>query len=135
MQGPHHVAQKSMTMTLPASSALVMVLVLAGPSSTVRVNSGAGFPSKAMTLGTLGFRQRIDLRIVLGSCVYECKVLWKLGGDAPAFQPNCSIAICWPFGSPRENFSGSTFISIDEIRLEVGSTETTKPFVLCRTRS
>ena len=46
---------------------------------------------------------------------------------APAFQPNCSIANSCPFGNPRENCSGSTFISIEEISLVAGSTVRRKP--------
>ena len=49
MQGPHQVAQKSMTTTLPARSALVTVRVLPGPSSRVRRKSGAGLPIVSCT--------------------------------------------------------------------------------------
>ena len=81
MQGPHHVAQKSITTTFPASSALVIVFVFPGPSRTVRVNSGAGLPSKRMVLRSLPVGQRVDLGKALGSLVHEGMVLRKFGGD------------------------------------------------------
>ena len=49
MQGGHQVAQKSIRTTLPARSALLTFFVLSGPSSTVRVKSGAGLPTSSWT--------------------------------------------------------------------------------------
>ena len=83
-QGPHQVAQKSITTTLPASSALVIVLVLPGPSRTVRVKSGAGLPSfslRTVLAHGAGPEPRVDRGEPLGRIEGERPILGELGRD------------------------------------------------------
>ena len=80
-------AQKSIRTTLPASSALVIVRVLSGPSSRVKVKSGAGWPSLSFTREFLFLaavpllHQRIDLGESLGGFKGEQPILRDLGFD------------------------------------------------------
>ena len=80
MHGPHQVAQKSITTTLPASSALVIVLVLPGPSSTVRVKFGGGLAQLWRCLCGVFLRdERVDLGEALGGLEGERPIPWDLG--------------------------------------------------------
>ena len=82
-QGPHQVAQKSIKTTFPASSALVIVLVLPGPSRTVSVKSGAGLPSFVADRGLLFLAaalagERVDLGKAVGRLERERSVAGDL---------------------------------------------------------
>ncbi len=124
MQGPHQVAQKSITTTLPASSALVIVLVLPGPSSTVRVKLGAGLPtfSSAACVCSRWLEERVDLGEALGGLEGERPVLGDLGRDRAGGPAELLDRNVLTRRAPAANCSGSIFISMLESSLVAGST-------------
>src|SRR4051794_20257986 len=97
MQGPHQVAQKSMTTTLPARSYLVTSRVLPGPSRRVRPNAGAGLPIASSPaywepVAPPAPALRFDVKVKSSGITRANE---RSEGSrvemAPAVQPNCSI--------------------------------------------
>src|SRR4051794_36955236 len=116
MQGPHQVAQKSMTTTLPARSCLVTSRVLPGRSRRVTRKSGAGLPIASSTAylepaASPAPALRFDVEVKPSGTTKENE---RLAGSrvemAPAVQPNCSIEGVGPLAGR----DGVIFRSMDD---------------------